>query len=520
MAEKKKNRPRLFKNVRIKIFVQFLLIFSAIVLGILLSSGSVYMTLVETHAIFDMRKATEQLCELDFNSDNILEQITNIENSNNILVEIYAKENGHSSEYNKNIYAKYFPGIIFSKTGTFSYKDSTSPIVNYYGTDFTPVKEYDNGSFSGITKNSSGTDEHFVLVTADPDDDYLYITAVKYALLESQANTLVSASIIITSLIFLTVSIVFYFYITRITKPLSDIIEFTRIMTEEQDKSVRIPSENDILTPQTDSAITNINSLYESLMLTQERLVEKSEVLAAQLHEKENEQKSRAKFIADTSHELKTPISIIQGYAEGIKYILDDKQATFEYCDTIIEECSRMNDLVIDMMNLSKIQHSDVINCESFSVREFVDERIRLHQMIFENNDITAENRLTDDIIGYADISKLQFVVNNLFSNAVSYIGGDEKKIIIRYKELPNCYRIIFYNTGAHIAEENIDKIWDSFYREDSARQRSDGHFGLGLSIVKAVQGIHSQQCGFNNADGGVEFWFDVAKGNQNNSTK
>ena len=285
-------------------------------------------------------------------------------------------------------------------------------------------------------------------------------------------------------------------------------------MAEEKDKNIRIPVRKGILRTETEDAILNINALYESLMLTQERLLEKSEFLAAQLKEKDIEQKSRAKFIADTSHELKTPISIIQGYAEGIKFVLDDRQAANEYCDTIIDECSRMTDLVVNMMSLSNIQHTDELIFNDFLINDFIDERMKLHTKIFDKNEIFAVNNIKEDIYGYADVSKLQFVINNLISNAVSYIGGEEKRIEIRVEDIGMCYRVFVFNTGNPLPQDDLQKLWDSFYRQDAARLRSEGHFGLGLSIVKAVQDAHSQQCGVDNAEGGIEFWFDVAKGN------
>jgi signal transduction histidine kinase len=139
---------------------------------------------------------------------------------------------------------------------------------------------------------------------------------------------------------------------------------------------------------------------------------------------------------------------------------------------------------------------------------------MKLHTKIFEKNEIDAINSINEDFYGYADVSKLQFVINNLISNAVSYIGGEKKRIEIRIEDIGMCYRVFVFNTGDPLPQEVLQKLWDSFYRQDAARLRSEGHFGLGLSIVKAVQDAHSQQCGVNNSDGGIEFWFDIAKGN------
>jgi signal transduction histidine kinase len=455
-----------------------------------------------------MRDTAEQLITLDLTAGNTESEIIKIEQQGHVMIEIYTK-----AEPQKAVYAKYqFSNLNTSGTSTEN-QENASPLINYPECDSELNQEYSDNSYSVTLNKNGGGNKFFALVTPDETRDYLYITAVDYSVIVSQAKSIAIATVILTTLITIAVSIVFFFYITRITRPLSDIIHFTGIMSEGGDKSVRIPSDNDVLTPQSDRAITNINALYESLMLTQERLVEKSFFLAEQLEEKEAEQLERSKFIGNISHELKTPISIIQGYAEGMKYVLDDQRTAGEYCDTIIEECERMTDLVVDMMSLTNIQQSGTLEFTNFIIREFVEERIKLHSKIFENKSITAENRIESGIIGYADISKLQFVVNNLISNAVSYIGGENKRILVRSEDIGSCYRIFVYNTGSPIPPGNLDKLWDSFYREDNARLRSEGHFGLGLSIVKAVQDAHSQQCGVNNTENGVEFWFDIAKG-------
>lgn len=515
MTDKKQKRFRLFPNVRIQVFVQFIMIFLLILSVILFSSSSFYISMIESIYMFEMREATAELNSVNFNSQETLNAITEIENKHSVLIEIYSESEKGSSEFDETVYSKCTHAILFNNSESIEYSENFEPIVNYAASPFDPIGEYDDKSVVGTSENILTKEKHFVMVAPSDNSEYLFVTAVKHSLIDAQAKSISISAVIITLIIFISVSIAVYFYITRITKPLNDIIEVTKIMAEEKNKTIRIPPRDNLITSATDDAIFNINMMYESLMLTQERLLEKSEFLAAQLEEKEIEQKSRAEFIAGTSHELKTPISIIQGYAEGIKYVLDDRAAAEEYCDTIIDECARMTNLVVNMMSLSNIQHSDHLNYSHFSINEFIDERLKLHQKVFEKSGISASSSIEDKIFGCGDISKLQFVINNLLSNAISYIGGEEKLINVRYEDKDLCYRIYVFNTGEHISPEALQKLWDSFYRQDAARLRSEGHFGLGLSIVKAVQDAHSQQCGVDNAEGGVTFWFDVAKGKE-----
>lgn len=513
MAYEEHKRFKLFPNVRVQVFVQFILIFFLIISVTLFSSNSFYSSMIESSKMFEMREAGQDLLEVDLYADDAIDKISDIATEHDIFIEIYEK-NSATGEYTKNIYAKCYYEAMFNGEGGYEKPEKFNPVVDFVSSDFELLDEYEDKTYAGISTNSAAKSNFFVLVTPDSSGKYIFVTAVEYSLIDAMASSISLAAIIITTVIFIAVSIAIYFYITRITRPLNDIIYGTKIMTEGNNKSIRIPVRDNLLRTETEDAILNINTLYESLMLTQESLLEKSEFLASQLQEKDIEQKSRAKFIADTSHELKTPISIIQGYAEGIKYIIDDKAAANEYCDTIIEECARMTNLVVNMMSLSNIQHTDELNYSDFHINDFINERMKLHHKIFEKDGINAENKIADEIYGHADVSKLQFVINNLISNAVSYIGGEEKKIIIRCEDIGPCYRIYVFNTGAPLPQESLQKLWDSFYRQDAARLRSEGHFGLGLSIVKAIQDAHSQQCGVSNADGGVEFWFDVAKGN------
>ncbi len=529
---KNRKRPKKFlNNVRGPIFVRFVLIFLLLILIILSSSASLYTSMIESANSIQMRIATEELQAIELYADDALEQIYEIERHYGFIVEIYALREELYGKINtdkpdistamnpeKIVYTKYNYSLLHDDFEDLSFENNFEPIIKYSETEYSNFRKYDKFNFSTIVENKKSGQKHLVFVTYDQEREFLYVTAMKYVLIDSQAKTISFSATVITAIIFFCVTIAVYLYITFVTKPLNDIIQITKIMSEGKDKSIRIPIRKNSLKTGTDDAINTINALYESLMLTQESLLEKSKILANQLEEKEAEQKSRAKFIADTSHELKTPISIIQGYAEGVKYVLDDREATLEYCDTIIEECKNMTSLVVNMMSLSNIQHSDNLNITKFSITEFIEERMKLHQKIFDKNEIGAINNIKSIIYGYGDVEKLQYVINNLLSNAVSYASGYKKFIVVEYEDAGTSYRISVYNTGNQISPEKLKNLWDSFYRADQARLRSDGHFGLGLSIVKAVQDAHSQRCGVENAEGGVKFWFDIAK-KKNNST-
>ncbi len=118
---------------------------------------------------------------------------------------------------------------------------------------------------------------------------------------------------------------------------------------------------------------------------------------------------------------------------------------------------------------------------------------------------------MDDTFVGFSDKMMILDVVNNYFSNACSHICG-RKKLIISCKDVGFAYRVTVFNSGKQIAQDDIDKIWQSFYRADKAHSRVEGRFGLGLSIVSSVQHILGQKYGVNNKQNGVDFWFDIEK--------
>ncbi|HOD02176.1 MAG TPA: HAMP domain-containing sensor histidine kinase, partial [Clostridiales bacterium] len=130
---------------------------------------------------------------------------------------------------------------------------------------------------------------------------------------------------------------------------------------------------------------------------------------------------------------------------------------------------------------------------------------------IFTEKGIAVKNTVPESVMVKGDADKLYTVINNYLQNAVSHCRG-EKKIICRHEENGDVIRIIVYNTGEHIKQEDSDKLFLSFYRADKSHSREEGRIGLGLSIVKAIMDVHNMNYGYNNARDGVEFWFEIKK--------
>ena len=263
-----------------------------------------------------------------------------------------------------------------------------------------------------------------------------------------------------------------------------------------------------------DELSTNINFLSSSLDMTMQTLTTRNTQLE---HDIENEQKlreNRRQFIANASHELKTPIAIIQGYAEGLKYgIYNDNPG--ECYDVILEEAQKMNQLVIDMLEVDRLNSTKIEpHYVDFSLRDRLVTFVEQMRNITIKNGITVQCDIDPTYIARSDETLFERVISNYFSNAISHCAG-EKKIVVSCEKMDDFYRVSVFNTGTPIADNDLLNIWNSFYRADKAHSRAEGRFGLGLSIVASAQEAQQMRYGVNNRPNGVEFWFDVRMAKQ-----
>lgn len=257
----------------------------------------------------------------------------------------------------------------------------------------------------------------------------------------------------------------------------------------------------------------NINILSDSLSETLDELKDKNIKLTAELEHSALIDESRKSFIANVSHELKTPIAIIRGYAEGLKLgINSDPEGSGEYCDIILDESDKMNHIVMDLLNLEKIESGSYVPVlEELNISAIAERQLAAFSMMFEENGIKVQNLIPQNIIVHSDEKTVLLVLQNFLSNAVSNIGG--KRIVqLTCEDRGQDYRISVYNSGDPIDDSELDKIWYSFYKSGKKRKDEALHFGLGLPVVRAVQQRLGKECGVSNEHGGVRFWFDAGK--------
>ena len=223
----------------------------------------------------------------------------------------------------------------------------------------------------------------------------------------------------------------------------------------------------------------------------------------------------RQEFLNNVSHELKTPIALVQGYAEGLKEnISDDPESREFYCDVIMDEAAKMNKLVKNLLTLNQLESGrDEVTMERFDIVSLVRGVLQSMDIMIQQKEAKVNFEASDPVYVWADEFKIEEVVTNYTSNALNHLNG-EKEIEIRVLPEDDRVRVTVFNTGTPIPEEDIPKLWNKFYKVDKARTREYGGSGIGLSIVKAIMESLHQQYGVQNYDNGVEFWFTLDRKN------
>ena len=255
----------------------------------------------------------------------------------------------------------------------------------------------------------------------------------------------------------------------------------------------------------------NFNRMSERLESAISELKSANNRLLKDIEQKEKLEQMRNDFLGNVSHELKTPIALIQGYAEGLKEgVKDDAESREFYCDVIMDEAAKMNQMVRSLLELNQLEFGDEkMKFERFDLTELVRGILQSMDILAQQDGVEVIFRQETPVYVWADEYKVEQVVRNYVSNAFHHVSL-EKIIEVKIKILQDKARVTVFNTGTAIPEEDVGRIWDKFYKVDKAHTREYGGNGIGLSIVKAIMESFRQKYGVINYDNGVEFWFEL----------
>lgn len=441
--------------------------------------------------------ATLQIQSLDFSDDEYKTKLSDYEAEYNIYLEIYSPRDVliYTSQSNDTIYQG------SSDDGT-QLKPRIMKILSR--------TENTDGSYYEIRREMFATAEYLVYGCFFGNDMAMEI----YYSVDVITENAKTASIALAVLTFFIVVVIFGFilFISKMfSLPIRQITNTAKNMASldfsERCRSYRIK--------EIDELSAGINTLSDTLSKTLDALKDENRQLEYDIQAEKKQEKARRSFIAGVSHELKTPIAIIQGYAEGMKLGIGC-DSTEEFCDVIIDESQKMNNLIMRLMEYMHFSSGAYkANRTVFNISELLKEIIESRSLVIKEKDAKMELDIDESFEGFSDTILIENIFNNYLSNALSHLDYD-RIIKVNAKDVGKSYRISVYNSGKHIPGTDIENIWQGFYRADKSHSRAEGRFGLGLSFVETMQGIMGEKYGCENVPGGVVFWFDIKKKNSN----
>ncbi|OTW92875.1 two-component sensor histidine kinase [Bacillus thuringiensis serovar cameroun] len=341
-----------------------------------------------------------------------------------------------------------------------------------------------------IIENGKITEYAFAIVSLQPVNEAMLVLKDYY----------VYALIIV----FLVIILLSFYYSKIIVKPLIKINRVTKKMANF-DFSEKLPVTAD---DEIGGLSGSINTLSVNLKDRIDRLNVANTKLQQDIERERQLEKTRKEFISGVSHELKTPLSVIRSFAEGIQDGVS-KDTTY-YTDVILEETENMNRLIVEMLELAKLESGTYkLEMTTFSIGELIQQIHTKLLFSMEEKQLQVDVDADTSIFVKANRSRIEQVVVNLLSNAIRYTP-DGERIKVSVIETEDTVKVEIENTGNPIPEESLEKIWDRFYRLDASRSRHTGGTGLGLSIVKNILDLHHAKYGVYNTNNSVVFYFNL----------
>jgi signal transduction histidine kinase len=315
--------------------------------------------------------------------------------------------------------------------------------------------------------------------------------------------------LLISGAIILLISLITSVLISRhFTKPILNILETTNKI-----KKLDFSSECDVITNDEIGRLAeNVNTMSISIKKGLDDLEKTNLELKNEVKERIRIDEQRKALLNNVSHELKTPLSLIQGYSEGlIKKMKTNQEKAEFYCEVIIDESKKMDALVSQLLKINKIQSGDIIVHKEEIHSSYIDDIVKKFNKHIKTNQIDFNYSNKSDCYLYVNPLQTDQVITNLISNAIAYVD-DQKTVDINIVENEENISFTIKNTHAYMSDDNLLKLWDSFYKVDEARSRDDGGYGLGLSIIKAIQESNNSNYGAFYKNNQIHFYVEFTK--------
>ena len=501
IKEKMENLKESFKSVKVKLFLTLCLTILIIIIFLI----GVNSFALEKFYLYSKQNTLEDVYnqlndyyngndhELDLEKE--MERIA-IKNNFDILIK---------DEDNINIYSSSndFYYVIDSIIGTSDNQRTKEILVSRDNYNIRLQKDFKNGL-------------NYIMLLGMLDNGYNVFIRVPMTSIQDSVTISNNFLILMAGFTILIAAVIVSIISKKFTEP---ILELNKIAK----KMANLDFSHKYRVKDVDDEINNlgksINLMSDKLEATIKQLRSTNIELEKDIEEKSQIDEMRKTFISDVSHELKTPIALIQGYSEGLlENVNNDDESRKFYAEVILDEANKMNKLVQQLLELMKLEYGKrEFNNTSFDIVEAEKEIVRKSQVMLDEKEVSVEFAGLDSLKVYADDFYTEQIITNYLTNAIKNVKEKDGKKFIRIDNTVNPKngksRIEIFNTGDNISEENMARIWNRFYKVDKSRNRQSGGTGIGLSLVKAIMANYGNDYGAINCEDGVTFYFELNRG-------
>ena len=347
---------------------------------------------------------------------------------------------------------------------------------------------------------STDTTGEYEISFADSTETYILLLA-KNTNKESQVVLALQKTLPILSVTILLVSVIAaFFYTWYMTKPIKKISKLSKQMAD-MDFSGLCPTNR---TDEIGVLSHSLNDLSKKLAAALSDLQEANQKLQADIDMERRLEKQRVEFFAAASHELKTPITIIKGQLQGMLYQVGRYKDRETYLAQSLEITDTLGKMVQELLTISRLD-TPGYTCKksNLNLSNLINDRLTAFEDLFMQKDLTVEQSISPEVYILGDMQLLQKALDNLLGNAAAYSEAGNQ-IIVKLWEENEKVNLTIENTGAHIPDEAISKLFEPFYRIDQSRNRQTGGTGLGLYIVKTILNLHEAKIEVTNTLQGV----------------
>lgn len=485
------------KSVRVKLFLSLAIVIVLIIAFLIIMNNIV----LETFYLYSKKNALKavyiQINEYYNNSDNKInleEELEKIEINNNFDIAI--KDNTNDNIYTTN------------KDFLFMLGEWNN---NYIRKSEEILEQNKNMTIKKV--KDKNTDISYIVLLAKLDNGYFLSIRIPLTSIKESVRISNRFLYLIGGFTIIIGGIVVSFISRKFTKRILELNDIAKKMSDLDFSQKYKPTEAE---DEIDSLGKSINKMSGKLEGTINQLRNTNFELEKDIEEKSKINEMRTKFISDVSHELKTPIALIQGYSEGLlENVTTDEESRKFYAEVILDETNKMDKLVKQLLELSKLEYGKrEFNNSTFNIIELEKEVVRKAKVMLDEKNIKVEFKTKGKINVFADDFYIEQVITNYLTNAIKHtkeVAG-EKYIKIENEIDKNKNKVIVrvFNTGDIISEENKTRIWNRFYKIDESRNRDDGGTGIGLALVRAIMNNYNSEYGVENKVNGVEFYFEL----------